>query len=176
MAPQPMLTPFGLPGQGPIEMPPPMLGVPPPGIQGIQVISSMFPSIDGGANAQVLRNIPVQYTSSLLLEGLERHGFKGLLDLLYLPCDLTGRGGCNNVSSALLHFGTSIAAKKFADTFHNRYMMDLLPGFDLPGRILQVTAVSRTLKESIERLIGDSSRHLAEHPDDDDDDDDDDHC
>ena len=97
--------------------------------------------------AQVLRNIPVQYTRSLLLGGLEHHGFKGLLDLLYLPCDLTGRGGCNNVSSALLHFGTSIAAKKFADTFHNRYMMDLLPGFDLPGRILQVTAVSRTLKE-----------------------------
>ena len=53
--------------------------------------------------------------------------------------------------------------------------MDLLPGFDSPGRILQVTAVSRTLKESIERLIVDFPHHLAEHPDDDDDDDDD-HC
>ena len=91
--------------------------------------------------------------------------------------DLTGRDGCNNVGSVLLHFRTSIAAKKFADTFHNRYVMDLLPRFDSRGRILQVTAVSRTLKESIERLIVDFPRHLAEHPDDDDDDDDDDdHC
>ena len=124
-----------------------MVKLPTPAPQRVAQEANGFQRCDGGANAQVLRNIPVQYTRSLLLGGLERHGFKGLLDLLYLPCDLTGRGGCNNVSSALLHFGTSIAAKKFADTFHNRYMMDLLPGFDLPGRILQVTAVSRTLKE-----------------------------
>ncbi|CAK9103881.1 Meiosis protein mei2 [Durusdinium trenchii] len=67
-----------------------------------------------GATTVMMRNIPSEFTGATLLTLLNRHGFKGSYDLVYLPMDYNNKVG---FGYAFINFVDSSWAKTFRGAF-----------------------------------------------------------
>merc|ERR1712066_266970 len=62
----------------------------------------------------MLRNVPCKYTQSMFLDLLNRHGFRGLYDFVYMPMDF--KHGVNN-GYAFVNLPIHAHALRLMDTF-----------------------------------------------------------
>jgi len=92
-------------------------------------------SIDG-LTTMMLRNVPVHYSQSRLMQEINRAGFLGCFDFFYLPMEGRSR---QNRGFAFLNFETCDCAKRFFERFHGKSLQkqdaDVLSVFpaDLQG-------------------------------------------
>jgi hypothetical protein len=69
---------------------------------------------DDGRTTVMMRNIPREYTRAILLELLDRHGFLGSYDLLYLPADFQTE---LNYGYVFINFTTTENVARFREHF-----------------------------------------------------------
>jgi len=111
----------------------------------------------------MLRNIPNKYTRQMLVDELDKAGFVGDVDYLYLPTDFTNR--CN-VGYCFCNFRTVSARQRFQQMFDGKPAQTCLPGFN-SYKVCQVTRAKwqgraenvKRLKSSPELML-----QLAAHP------------
>jgi len=80
----------------------------------------------------VIRNIPPNYTTSMLLQELNGQGFQGVYDFLYQPLDHQTR---NQRSFAFVNFATPLIATAFCLKFHGTFLKCSL-GVGVPLSVL----------------------------------------
>lgn len=108
----------------------------------------------------MLRNIPNNYTRSMLLDQL--NSFRGAFDFLYLPMDF---GSARNMGYAFINFRDVDACKRFEELFDGVECRVCLPGFS-SAKVCRVThARVQGLEENIRHLRSSSiMRDLAKRP------------
>lgn len=72
-----------------------------------------------GRTTVMLKNIPNNYTRSMFLEMLDQHGFVGLYDFVYLPCDFHRDANLGYAFVNLIDNGTVTALWKTFDGFYH---------------------------------------------------------
>jgi len=110
----------------------------------------------------MLRNIPNNYTRSMLLQRLSP-SFRGTFDFLYLPMDFES---CCNMGYAFINFRDMGNCKRFMREFDGVECRVCLPGFN-SAKICRVTfARVQGLDGNIRHLRNSTiMRDLAKHPD-----------
>jgi len=111
----------------------------------------------------MLRNIPNKYSRTMLIEEINRHGFQGEIDYMYLPTDFTNR--CN-VGYCFCNFRTAAARQKFQQLFDSVPAQTCLPGFN-SYKVCQVTRAKwQGRAENVKRLRSSPElmQQLAAHP------------
>lgn len=80
----------------------------------------------GGYTTVMLRNIPNKYTRESLIEQLNKSGYQGQFDFIYLPIDFNSK--CN-VGYGFINFKNSSVCARFHSEFHNKQTKTVLPGY-----------------------------------------------
>jgi len=116
-----------------------------------------------GSVTAMLRNIPNKYTRSMMVKQLNKAGFKGDYDFLYLPIDFKNR--CN-VGYVFLSFRTPEACARFGGEYHGTPAVKKLPGFNTT-KICEVSpARVQGSDANVRRLQGSPlMSQLADKPD-----------
>jgi hypothetical protein len=114
-----------------------------------------------GGTTVMLRNIPNNYTRSMLLQKLNRN-FRGAFDFLYLPMDF--ESSCN-MGYAFLNFRTVDECERFTTEFDGVECRVCLPGFS-SAKVCRVThARVQGLEGNIRHLRSSTiMRDLAKYP------------
>jgi len=73
----------------------------------------------GTITTLVIQNLPMNYTTSMLIQELNSQGFKGVYDFLYHPLDHQTR---NHRPFAFVNFATPLIATAFYLRFHGTYL------------------------------------------------------
>jgi len=110
----------------------------------------------------MLRNIPNNYTRSMLLQKLSLK-FRGAFDFLYLPMDFES---CCNMGYAFINFRNVETCERFMNDFDGVECRVCLPGFN-SAKVCRVThARVQGLEGNIRHLRNSTiMRDLARHPD-----------
>jgi len=93
-------------GKGDAQTPNPILPKP--------VDPRMQPRSDENLTSVMLRNLPNNYTRSMLMDLFNNHGFSGEYDFLYLPMDFSQRA-C--LGYAFVNLVSAAAARHFGEVF-----------------------------------------------------------
>jgi len=114
-----------------------------------------------GGSTVMLRNIPNNYTRSMLLQKLNR-SFRGAFDFLYLPMDF--ESSCN-MGYAFINFRNVHDCQRFTTEFDGVECRVCLPGFS-SAKVCRVThARVQGLEGNIRHLRSSTiMRDLAKHP------------
>jgi len=111
----------------------------------------------------MLRNIPNKYSRQMLIDEINKHGFLGEIDYMYLPTDFTNR--CN-VGYCFCNFRTADARQRFQKAFDGVPAQQCLPGFN-SYKVCQVTRAKwQGRSENVKRLRSSPElmQQLAAHP------------
>jgi len=90
------------------------------------------PESSGTITTLVVQNIPLNYTTSMLIQELNSQGFQGVYDFLYHPLDHQTR---NARPFAFLNFATPLVATAFYLRFHGKLLKCSRTG-ELPLMVL----------------------------------------
>lgn len=111
----------------------------------------------------MLRNIPNKYSRQMLMDEINKTGFVGEVDYMYLPTDFTNR--CN-VGYCFCNFRTAEARQRFQKAFDGVPAQQCLPGFN-SYKVCQVTRAKwQGRSENVKRLRSSPElmQQLAAHP------------
>jgi len=98
----------------------------------------------------MLRNIPNKYTRDMLLDRLDKDGFKHDIDFAYMPVDFKHK--CN-MGYAFLNFRSEEACTRFAAQYHLADSRLKLPGFN-SSKVCEVSAANcQGRDENVMRLL-----------------------
>jgi hypothetical protein len=117
----------------------------PPGLEDMRD-ESKWPS---GTTTVMLRNIPNKYTQKMLADVINKEGYKGEVDFMYLPIDFKNK--CN-VGYVFVNFRTDNACLRFASEFHQAASKEKLPGFNSQKICEVVPAKFQGQMENVRRL------------------------
>lgn len=118
---------------------------PPPGLEELRD-ESKWPA---GTTTVMLRNIPNKYTQKMLVDVIQKEGYKGEVDFMYLPIDFKNK--CN-VGYVFINFRSEHACSRFAAEFHQATSKEKLPGFNSQKICEVVPAKFQGQMENVRRL------------------------
>jgi len=114
------------------------------------------PQLPKGCTTLVLWGVPKQYTPDMLVSRLLLCGYKGEINLAYLPVELKDvslKEAELNVGYAFLNFAAEDAAYRFAAEFHLADRREKFPAGQGSKKVLQVSAArSQGLVENIRTM------------------------